>query len=56
MLEIYILVEQAKHQLTIKLYEILKKKIFYSFIKKNYINQKDEQKILKNKGKIISEK
>lgn len=47
----------GKTSLSMKLYEIFSKKnIKTCFIKKNYSNQKDEQKILDNKGKLFKSK
>ena len=44
----------GKTSLSMKLYEIFSKKnIKTCFIKKDYSNQKDEQKILENKGKLF---
>ena len=47
----------GKTSLSMKLYEIFSKKnIKTCFIKKDYSNQKDEQKILENKGKLFKSK
>ena len=47
----------GKTSLSMKLYEIFSKKnIKTCFIKKDYPNQKDEQKILENKGKLFKSK
>lgn len=47
----------GKTSLSMKLYEIFSKKnIKTCFIKKDYSNQKDEQKILDNKGKLFKSK
>ena len=47
----------GKTSLSLKIYELLnQKKIKSCFIKKDYSNQKDEQKILENKGKLFKSK
>lgn len=47
----------GKTSLSLKIFEILKKKKLKScFIKKDYIDQKDEQEILKKKGKLFKSK
>ncbi|WP_440681627.1 tetraacyldisaccharide 4'-kinase [Candidatus Pelagibacter sp. HIMB1623] len=44
----------GKTSLAIEIHNILKKKYKTVFIKKNYLDQKDEIKLLENSGKIIS--
>jgi tetraacyldisaccharide 4'-kinase len=44
----------GKTSLAIEIHDIIKKKYKTVFIKKNYINQKDEIKLLKNSGQTIS--
>ena len=47
----------GKTSLSLKTHEVLsQKKIKSCFIKKDYANQKDEQKILENKGKLFKSK
>ena len=47
----------GKTSLSLKTHEVLRqKKIKSCFIKKDYANQKDEQKILQNKGKLFKSK
>ena len=47
----------GKTSLSLKTHEVLRqKKIKSCFIKKDYANQKDEQKILENKGKLFKSK
>tara|TARA_Y100000816_G_scaffold81497_1_gene55775 strand:+ start:776 stop:1711 length:936 start_codon:yes stop_codon:yes gene_type:complete len=47
----------GKTSLSLKIHEVFnKKKIRSCFIKKDYANQKDEQKILENKGKLFKSK
>ena len=46
----------GKTSLAIEIHNILKKKYKTVFIKKNYLDQKDEIKLLENSGKIISTK
>ena len=47
----------GKTSLSLKIHEVLsQKKIKSCFIKKDYANQKDEQKILENKGKLFKSK
>ena len=47
----------GKTSLSLKIHEMLKQKSIEScFIKKDYSNQKDEQKILDNKGKLFKSK
>ncbi len=44
----------GKTSLAIEIHNILKKKFKTVFIKKNYLNQKDELKLLKKSGRVIS--
>ena len=44
----------GKTSLAIEINNIIKKKFKTIFIKKNYADQKDEIKLLKNNGKVIS--
>ncbi len=47
----------GKTSLSLKIYEMLyQEKIKSCFIKKDYIDQKDEQKLLENKGKLFKSK